>query len=455
MDQNHHQYPSPYPPSSPLPSPPPPPDISQSLLSSLHTKLTTPPRLLSTSAGRPSCSIFKIPDSFIAVNGPKLYYPHIVSIGPVHHGRPHLAMIQEHKYLYLSQLLRRLGHLEPLIILRSILDLESRARESYSVWFDHIGRDEFVEMMVVDGCFVIELFRKATRMVRCEPDDPIVSMQWIFWFLLRDFLRLENQVPFFVLERLFSVTSSDGEKESGVRLTRLCLDFFANAFDGLEGVGEQRPDLQGMHLLDLLRNAFIPLETHQRGLRPNVSSRVIHNVSKLRKAGIKLKQGKSSSWLAIKFHRGVLEMPTVTIDDFMSTFLANCVAYELCHKNSSTYYTTYVIMLDCLINSGTDVEYLADKNIIENYFGTDAEIAQFINNLGKDMPFDVNRCYLAELFNDVNKYYQDTWHIQWASFKYTYFNSPWSFMSALAALVLLILSVLQTLYTMIPFYKNS
>ncbi|KAL9262934.1 UPF0481 protein-like protein [Drosera capensis] len=453
MDQNHHQCPSPYPP----PSPPPPPDISQSLLSSLHTKLTTPPRLLSTSAGRPSCSIFKIPDSFIAVNGPNLYNPSIVSIGPIHHGRPHLAMIQEHKYLYLSQLLRRLDHLEPLIILRSILDLESTARECYSVRFDEIRRDEFVEMMVVDGCFVIELFRKTVKMAGWEPDDPIVSMRWIFWFLLRDFLRLENQVPFFVLERLFSVTSSDEEKRSGVRLTRLCLDFFANAFEGLEGVGEQKPDLQGVHLLDLLRNTFIPLEHYSRqpGLDPNVSSRKIHNVSKLRKAGIKLKQEKSSSWLAIKFRRGVLEMPTVTIDDFMSTFLANCVAYELCHKNSSTYYTTYVTMLDCLINSGTDLEYLADKNIIENYFGTDAEIAQFINNLGKDMPFDINRCYLANLFVDVNNYYQDTWHVQLASFKYTYFNSPWSFISALAALVLLALSVLQTLYAMFPFYKKS
>ncbi|GAB2231037.1 hypothetical protein Droror1_Dr00027324 [Drosera rotundifolia] len=58
-------------------------------------------------------------------------------------------------------------------------------------------------------------------------------------------------------------------------------------------------------------------------------------------------------------------------------------------------------MLDCLINSGTNVEYLADKNIIENYFGTEVEIARFINNLGKNMSFDVNRCYLAELFNDT------------------------------------------------------
>ncbi|GAB2229596.1 hypothetical protein Drorol1_Dr00013843 [Drosera rotundifolia] len=216
-----------------------------------------------------------------------------------------------------------------------------------------------------------------------------------------------------------------------------------------------------MHLLNLLRNAFIPLEheKRQRGLVVNVSSRVIHNVSKLRKAGITVKQGKSSSWMTIKFDRGVLEMPTVTIDDFMSIFLANCVAYEFCYKNSSTYFTTYVKMLDCLIDSGTDVEYLADKNIIENYFGTEAEIARFINNLGKDMPFDINRCYLADLFNKVDKYYHDTWYVKQRSFmdRYfnTYFNTPWSFISVLAAVVLLVLTFLQTLYTVMPFYMNS
>ncbi|GAB2229595.1 hypothetical protein Droror1_Dr00013842 [Drosera rotundifolia] len=203
------------------------------LLNSIKSKITNPSQLYSG----PDCSIFKIPDSFIAVNGENLYHPDIVSIGPIHHGSPHLAKMQEHKYLYLSQLLWRLGHLEPQIIVQSVLGLEVRARECYSVRFEDIGRDEFVEMMVVDGCFVIELFRKTTQMVRWEADDPIVSQRWIFWSLLRDLLRLENQLPFFVLEELFSATASDEEKQDGVTLTALCLDFFANAFKGLVGVG--------------------------------------------------------------------------------------------------------------------------------------------------------------------------------------------------------------------------
>lgn len=96
---------------------------------------------------------------------------------------------------------------------------------------------------------------------------------------------------------------------------------------------------------------------------------------------------------------------------------------------------------------------MCDRNIIENYFGTDAEIAKLINNLGKDVTFDLDTCYLGGFFEDVYQYYQNRWHVQWASFRYTYFDTPWSFISALAALVLLILTVLQTLYTVLGYVR--
>ncbi|GAB2300688.1 hypothetical protein Dimus_034726 [Dionaea muscipula] len=447
MDQNQHQHPN---------------DAVEKIfkldrhrLETLKQKLATPPRLLSTTAGRSTCSIFKIPQSFVDVNG-RFYHPHIVSIGPFHRGRPHLEMFEEHKYHYLSQLLSRTQlPLENLFM--SLHPLELPARESYSEAI-HLDSHDFVEMMVVDGCFIIELFRKVSKLARFQPDDPIASMSWILSFLLRDFVRLENQLPFFVLERLYEVTRLYGDT-GGPTLARLSLNCFEYAFDKLEDVAGHLQDLQGgKHLLDLLRTALIPpeLETRQRGLgRTNTPSHVIHSVSKLRRAGIQLRQGKSPSILMVKFHRGVLEMPTVTIDDFLTTFLANCVVYELCHKNSSTYFTTYATLLDCLVNSSVDVEYLEDRNILENYFGTAGEIARFINNLGKDMSFDIERCYLAKMFNEVNQYSQNSWHVQWAGFKYTYFNSPWSFISALAAFILMVISLMQTLYTVLPYYVPS
>ncbi|KAL0426512.1 UNVERIFIED_CONTAM: hypothetical protein Slati_2826000 [Sesamum latifolium] len=73
--------------------------------------------------------------------------------------------------------------------------------------------------------------------------------------------------------------------------------------------------------------------------------------------------------------------------------------------------------------------------------------------MGKDVSFDIDMCYLSELFNEVNHYYRNHWHVHWASFKYTYFNTPWSFISALAAFVLLVLTVAQTLFTVIAYVR--
>ncbi|RXH81570.1 hypothetical protein DVH24_034991 [Malus domestica] len=209
---------------------------------------------------------------------------------------------------------------------------------------------------------------------------------------------------------------------------------------------------EGMHLLDLLRSSVIPPGHEEPRSSNTIPTHTIHCVSKLRRAGIKLNLGKDESFLVIKFKSGVIEMPPITIDDFMSSFLLNCVAYEQCHKSSSKHITTYATLLDCLVNTYKDVEYLCDRDIIENCFGNDGEVARFINNLGKDVAFDMDRCYLAKLFNDVHHYYGNTWHVQWASFKYTYFDTPWSFISAFAALILLILTFMQTFYTVLSYY---
>ena len=428
-------------------------EINKDHLDSMHEKINQTPQLLSKAAGKRACCIFRVPKSLMDING-KSYQPQIVSIGPYHRGESHLQMIEEHKWRYLGTLLSRNKTIGLTLedYLKSIQPLEKEARECYSETI-HLSPDEFLEMMVVDGCFILELFRKVNNPKLFEPDDPIVTMAWIIAFFYRDFLRLENQIPFFVLERLFEVTKMPNE-ESGPSLSLLALRFFNNIIHRREDIIESHKDLKGLHLLDLVRSSFIP--PHQElPKRGNIPTHIIHCVSKLRRSGICLNPGKEDSFLVVKFHHGVIEMPTITIDDFMTSFLVNCVAFEQCHNSSSKHLTTYSTFLDCLVNTAKDVEYLSDCNIIENYFGTEAEVARFINNLGKDVAFDIDLSYLSKLFNDVHDHYRNSWHVQWAGFKYRYFDTPWSFISALAAFVLLLLTLTQTFYTVLAYVNPS
>ncbi|XP_059463595.1 UPF0481 protein At3g47200-like [Corylus avellana] len=444
-------------------------EVDKERLAQMEKRISeTTPQLLRIAAGRSGCCIFRVPHNLIDING-EWYQPRIVSIGPYHRGQPNLQMMEEHKWRYLRSLLSRTKEAKGITLedyLKSIHPLEKDARECYSETI-HLGTDEFLETMVLDGCFILELFRKVdnTNLFDPEdplvtnlfdPEDPLVTMSWILPFFYRDFLRLENQIPFFVLERLFEISKTPDE-ESGPSLSLLAMRFFNNSMERPDEVIESCNNLKGLHLLDLVRSSFIPQGEKSPPHKVDTPTHIIHCVSKLRSSGIKLNQAKKAeeSFLVVKFRRGVIEMPSITIDDFMSSLLLNCVAFEQCHSSSSMHFTTYTTFLDCLVNTARDVEYLCDRNIIENYFGNDAEVARLINNMGKDVAFDTNLSYLSQLFNDVHQYYRNSWHVQWASFKYTYFDTPWSFISAMAALVLLVLAFLQTFFTIEPYVNRK
>jgi hypothetical protein len=172
----------------------------------------------------------------------------------------------------------------------------------------------------------------------------------------------------------------------------------------------------------------------------------IPSAMKLHVAGIIIKARKSDSLLDIKFDNGVLEIPLLAIDDSISSFFLNCVAFEQCYSNCSKHITSYVTFMSSLINKPSDVGFLSDQNIMENHLGTDKEVVRFFSDISKDVAFDFQQSYLSKLFENVNEDCRNQWQVRWAEFKYTYFNTPWSFISAFAAAMLLLLTMIQVYF---------
>jgi hypothetical protein len=111
---------------------------------------------------------------------------------------------------------------------------------------------------------------------------------------------------------------------------------------------------------------------------------LIPSVTKLCRAGIKVKWHMTDTFLDVKFKNGVIRMPDIIIDNSMCSLLVNCVAYEQ-SGNISKHFSIYARLLDCLVNTARDVDYLCDQGVIGNFLGTDNEATQFINKLGKDL----------------------------------------------------------------------
>ncbi|ONH96760.1 hypothetical protein PRUPE_7G150500 [Prunus persica] len=390
--------------------------------------------LLHPSAGNESCCIFKVRQCLVEINN-KTYQPHIVSCGPYHYGDQHLEMIQQHKRRFVRDLLvpngPTLNHYQQVV---AAMEEEIRGLSSH----------DLVEVMVLDGLFTVELFCKAGKLSPSDPDDPIFNLAWVFANILQDLFRFENQIPFFLLQKLFD-ESKPSRKDSDSSLAKLALDFFRYA----EEPRNVRP------LVQLIKYVKKPLEGTRNAMQKFVAGRkgntspsieFIQSAKKLRQAGIKFKTREAVSFLEIRFCNGVLEIPHIVIDNLRADLLMNFVAFEQCYSHCSKDVTSYAAFMSCLIRTPEDVLFLCDKNIIENYLGTDEEVVHFFQNLGKDVPLDIGEGYLWKLFKDVNEYHRSMWHVRWEGFRFKYFGTPWTFLSALAAIILLLLTAIQAFF---------
>ncbi|OMO85319.1 hypothetical protein CCACVL1_10283 [Corchorus capsularis] len=293
--------------------------------------------------------------------------------------------------------------------INSIKAIERKASDCYAGkdYAAELG-DEFVKMLVLDGCFIVELFRKYAEEVKREHDDPIFSMSCMLQFLHHDLILLENQIPWFVLQTLFDITKLPSDTKS---LIELALHFFATmfTFDTIPLKPAIFNDQDIKHILDLLRLSLVLPSKEINNYGRKLGWQPIWSITKLKEAGVKFeKSDKAESILDIKFRKkGVLEIPLFLIQETTETIFRNLIAYEQCLPNCPPIITSYAMLLDNLIDSPNDLDMLCNKNIIWDNWLTTGDATQFFNELYNDTY--VKEFYYYELCRDLNNYCKDGW----------------------------------------------
>ncbi|KAF7848659.1 hypothetical protein BT93_L1763 [Corymbia citriodora subsp. variegata] len=418
-------------------------------------------------------SIYRIPH-YLMDGDDKAYVPQIVSIGPYHHGKAHLCQMDQHKWRCLYRILERSnGKIDRYLEL--VKKVEKRARACYEGTISMSSYD-FVEMMILDGCFVIELFHgdsKGFAELGYHPNDPIFSSKCgSMPMIQRDMIMLENQIPLFILDGLFSL------QHHGLFCLQLCHPhqegpipkLALRFFDPLKPTKGRRtissnnrlefdplPNQGELPCLELFRQSLlnpkqVPEEEGTK-VSPQKRQQLIHCVTELREAGVKFREKETDRFMDIEFEDGILRIPRLHIDDGTRSLFLNLIAFEQSHINNRNDITAYVIFMDHLIDSLEDVRHLHQRGIIEHWLGSDAEVADLFNRLCKEVVFDQNDSYLSELTERVNEYSSRRCNRWRASLKHNYFSNPWSIISFIAALVLLALTFLQSFYAVYGYYR--
>lgn len=173
-------------------------------------------------------SIYRIPWSLKKLSS-GAYQPQRVSIGPYHHGAKSLNPMEKHKHRALLKFLDRKK--KPLD--RYVNALE-REVEKLMGAYDQLqpkwkqNREAFLQLMIVDACFILELMETATVTAKTDAAlekmgydaiDPVFGRQGHLYVgpcLRRDMLMLENQIPLQVLYIILLVADG-GDLVSKVR----------------------------------------------------------------------------------------------------------------------------------------------------------------------------------------------------------------------------------------------
>ncbi|KAJ4782332.1 hypothetical protein LUZ62_021327 [Rhynchospora pubera] len=184
------------------------PVVTDKLQSLMEKKLTEVPG--EPLMARP-VTIFRLPAWFHQIDK-ELCEPKIVSLGPFHRGKESLRAMEEHKWSTLRDFLARNMNVEFEVYLREMRLLEARARECYSETVN-MGSDDFVMMLLLDGCFILELWLKLEA-GQCS--DAVLFAEWVGYGITSDLCLLENQIPFFVIHKLLAIQGRCGENCEGL-----------------------------------------------------------------------------------------------------------------------------------------------------------------------------------------------------------------------------------------------
>ncbi|KAM0045212.1 hypothetical protein Hdeb2414_s0009g00301411 [Helianthus debilis subsp. tardiflorus] len=361
------------------------------------------------------------------------YVPKIVSIGPYYSGDPRFQLFEQRKPVFAMSLLS--GNKETLRRLYNKLfemveELRSfYAKDSTTKFCDKV----FTKMMLLDGCFILHcigiLHEDILQWIKPEEIDLIHY---------RDFLLLENQIPFKVLTEVMKLLNKENYLD---KIQSLHVEPKPEAMD-------TKPD----HLLHLLHILHTGKVKHSK----NHKSRIIEyrcnfrNVSDLVDLGIHFKPSDSMSFAHFVFSKGwwgfspIVKLAPLAVNDGARVRLLNLAAYEICSRNKELWVSSYITLLDSLIDDTADVKLLRKAWVLEIYnMGSDEEVSKLFNGIGKELY--MNRAY-TEVMQDIQRHYGSLRNRLLSQLKHEYFRSPWAIFALLGALMALFLTGVQTYY---------
>ncbi|CAJ1953227.1 unnamed protein product [Sphenostylis stenocarpa] len=170
--------------------------------------------------------IYRVPQE-VRDNNPKAYTPRVVSIGPFHKEDNNFELMEELKLKYFKGFLNR-TQLPLKDFVATLKTIEEDIRSCYAAPVKY-NSDDFLKMILIDACFIIEHFLRWHSRSDWGGKDPLLLKPWMIGDIEHDLILLENQLPFFVLEQLYNLTGMNKHFPS---FLNICFNYFSDLMVG-------------------------------------------------------------------------------------------------------------------------------------------------------------------------------------------------------------------------------
>ncbi|CAA2959474.1 Hypothetical predicted protein [Olea europaea subsp. europaea] len=414
--------------------------------------------------------------------------PSVVSIGPYHHGKSECKAFQKLKTPIVQKLCRS-NDISVERLYGEVANVGKSARECYEKGSTEDYNDElFNRMMFLDACFVLHfMYIGQGQFSGEEQNEADAQLERNYYVVLKDLFLLENQIPLLVLTALlksiFPTEPSKGEDiiKEFIELYTIvspmgnsqsnAVKIFLARMMGCSSKRDQEPKIPKLdfvrspHLLHLIREQLIQPVMHEirnlttffveskSNLRESNIRESYRSVTDLKSAGIYFIPSPTGSFTDVTFKSrhifGILTIPPIKVDHLTKPLLLNLAAYEMCpHGPSDFRITSYICLMDSLIDHADDVKELRKKRILINKLGSDEHLAELFNEIANDLEPDP-RAY-AHARSNIDKHCKNKGHIWMAEWIHKHFSSPWTILAFLGAVFVLALTMAQTYFAAYP-----
>ncbi|XP_057851608.2 UPF0481 protein At3g47200 [Cryptomeria japonica] len=422
-----------------------------------------------------SPSILSVPKTLLNENE-AAYIPEIVSIGPYHFGKPELTPMEKYKAQAVCRLSTRIQEKFPekdfFCVVEKLKIMERQIRDCYDKEIECSG-EVLCWIMARDASFLLEFFRnyitpfQPTDQIFCQNFHPVFRPEndnSTVLAIIKDVMKLENQIPLFVLEQVLSVEMNSMELARD-KIDLVLKIVFANIYRPFDFYIFCRSSKRS-HILEMYHfSCFgkdIVSETEKDLWNSWPKSSDIRfklpSAVKLKKAGVKFRAN-AGGIEQIKFDKktSVLSLPLIILNVESEVFIRNLVAFEMCSPNYKVKkLTQYAQFMSDLMHNKKGAVVMREMGMIVGNLRNSAQLASLFN-LSNQSPSLSECSAVAETRKSIQEYYSKKWRIGykilWNEFWKAYVSKPWYVIGGLGATVIFFLTAMQVIclfYTCTP-----